>query len=507
LQILAGGLIGLILLWFSAVSVFGQDAEIRILHWNDFHGFAEPHTPLGGREPLGGVAYLASRARELRREKPALFLAAGDMIQGHPWANLSRGRIVGEWLNAMGVDAMVAGNHEFDFGQEELRRRIAEFRFPVLGANVEGMKELIPHRIFKTGGISAAVIGVVTQDTLFITHPRNVAGLRFSSPEAALARHLPELRKKAEVVVLLSHIGHAADLALAEKVAGIDLIVGGHSHTRIMKPVRAGNTWIVQAWEHGKALGVLDLVVRNGKVRDVSGRLERIRPVPGREDAQIQALVEKHRRAAEAVLLEVLGETRTDLDGENGRMRETNLGNWIADILRSAGNAEVAVMNGGGIRMSIKRGEIRMKDLYAALPFDNHLVVLSLTGRQIRKTLEHGLSGVEENKGRFPQISGMTLTYAPSAPRGKRLREVLVGGAPMEPHRKYTLATNDFLAAGGDGYRILAEAAREQGAAAEAGRVIGNKKAVLRDLAAGFIRKERIIAPGIEGRIAEVERK
>ncbi|RPJ36055.1 MAG: bifunctional metallophosphatase/5'-nucleotidase, partial [Deltaproteobacteria bacterium] len=317
------GILGtLFLFWISAAPGFGQPVHIRILHLNDFHGFAEAYKPFGSQEPLGGVAYLAARAMELRREKPTLLLAAGDMIQGNNWANLSQGESVVELMNTMNFDALAVGNHEFDFGQEVLKKRISDSRFPVLGANVEGLEGLKPYVIKELNGIKIAVIGLVTEETPVSTHPRNVSGLRFSPPSEVLAKQLPELRQKAKVIIVLSHIGHAADRSLAEKVKGIDVIVGGHSHTKVMKPARIGDTWIVQAWEHGKALGVMDLTLQDGKVVAAEGRLEEIKPIAGREDRAIQNLVEKYQKRVNAVLNAALGEAQIDLDGENVRRRE-----------------------------------------------------------------------------------------------------------------------------------------------------------------------------------------
>jgi 2',3'-cyclic-nucleotide 2'-phosphodiesterase (5'-nucleotidase family) len=322
------------------------------------------------------------------------------------------------------------------------------------------------------------------------------------------------LRQKAEVVIVLSHIGHAADRSLAEKVQGIDLIVGGHSHTKVSKPVRIGNTWIVQAWEHGKALGVIDLVWKDGKVIVGEGRLDEIRPVPGKEDPAIQALVGKYRLKVEAVLNAALGEAAIDLDGENVRLRETNLGNLIADIMRAASQADATIINGGGIRTSIKKGEIRVKDVYSVLPFDNYIVAVRLTGKQILGALDHGLSGIEEGEGRFPQVSGMTIGFSPSAPKGKRVKEVRIGGLPIDPGREYSVATNDFLAAGGDGYRAFGEAVKSSRDFEVVGGMMKGEKVVfsdsgrwLRDVVAEFIREKGKIAPGTEGRITEVEGK
>ena len=292
------------------------------------------------------------------------------------------------------------------------------------------------------------------------------------------------------------------------------MIVGGHSHTKVMKPARIGNTWIVQAWEHGKALGVMDLTLQDGKVVAAEGRLEEIKPIAGREDRAIQNLVEKYQKRVNAVLNAALGEAQIDLDGENVRRRETNLGNLIADIMRAASKADVTIINGGGLRTSIKKGEIRVKDVYSVLPFDNYIVAIKLTGKQIVEALEHGLSGIEEGEGRFPQISGMTLSYSFPGPEGKRVKEVHIAGIPINPNQEYSVATNDFLAAGGDGYKAFGEAVKSSRDFSVVGGMMKGEKVVfsdsgrwLRDVVVEHIRQKGEIAPKTEGRIAEVEQK
>lgn len=172
----------LFLFCLSLPFAYGEPVEIRILHVNDFHGFADPYKSFGSDEILGGIAYLSNRANRLRNEKPSLLLSAGDMIQGNNWANLSHGESVIELMNLMRFDAMVVGNHEFDFGQDVLKKRISEAKFPVLGANVEGLDVLKPYVIKELDGIRIAIIGVVTEDTYVSTHPKNVLGLKFALP-------------------------------------------------------------------------------------------------------------------------------------------------------------------------------------------------------------------------------------------------------------------------------------------------------------------------------------
>jgi 2',3'-cyclic-nucleotide 2'-phosphodiesterase (5'-nucleotidase family) len=501
----------LLLLLCSLSFASAEEREIRILYLNDFHGFAESYRPLASREMLGGIPYLAAKVSALRREKPSLLLSAGDMIQGNAWANLVQGESVIAVMNAMNFDAMVIGNHEFDFGQETLKKRISEAAFPVLGANVEGVELLKPYVIKEFNGIRIAIIGVTTEDTPVSTHPRNVYGLNFLPPADTVRNYLGELRDRADIVLVLSHIGYHSDRRLAEQVKGIDVIVGGHSHTRVDKPSVAGKTIIVQAWEHAKVLGVLDLTLDNGKIVKAEGRLEEIRPQTGEEESDVLAIVQTYRQKMDAVLSEPVGETGVDLDGEKVRKAETNLGDLITDIIRQASGAEVAIVNGGGIRTSIKKGEIRVRDVYSVLPFDNYIVAIKLSGREIKEALEHGVSATEGDEGRFPQVSGLAFTYSPTAPVGSRVKEVVISGRPLDPDKQYSVATNDFLAAGGDGYRAFGDALRASKDFEVIGGMMKGEKLFysdsgrwLRDVVIQYIREKKSIAPVTEERIREV---
>jgi len=500
-----------LLFLFSLPFAYGEQVQIRILHVNDFHGFAEPYQPLRSDERVGGIAYLAARANDLRKEKPSFLLSAGDMIQGNNWANLSQGESVIELMNGMEFDAMVLGNHEFDFGQDVLGKRILEAKFPVLGANVEGMRDLKPYVIKERKGVKVAIVGVVTEDVPISTHPKNVAGLKFISPIDTVEKYIPELKKNADLIIVLSHIGHPVDRILAERVKGIDVIVGGHSHTKVERPVKVGNTIIVQAWEHAKALGVLDLTIENGRVIGFEGHLEEIKPQIGGEDKAALAIVEKYKQKMDAVLNERVGETEVDLDGENVRKRETNLGDLIADIMRHVSGADVTIINGGGIRTSIKRGEIRVKDIYSVSPFDNYIVAIKLTGKQVREALEHGVSAVEDEEGRFPQVSGLSFKYSPSDQKGSRIKEVLIAGQPIVPDREYIVATNDFLAAGGDGYKAFGEAIKASRDFSIIGGMMKGEKVAysesgrwLRDVVVEYLKEMKKVAPRVEGRIIEI---
>jgi 5'-nucleotidase/UDP-sugar diphosphatase len=496
---------------FFITGTQAEPSSVRVLYMNDFHGFAEPYKPLGSDEALGGLAYLAADARRLREEMPSLFLAAGDMIQGSNWANLFKGTSVIEAMNKMGFDAMVVGNHEFDFGQKVLEKRVSEAEFPILGANVRGLDEVLkPYVIRQIDGAKVIIIGVVTDETPVTTDPRNVSGLTFDPPAETVEKYVRRLKGPEDIVVVLSHIGYANDRALAEKVKGIDVIVGGHSHTKLEKPSLVGDTIIVQAWEHAKALGVLDLTVEDGKVKSFEGHLDEIRPV-GSADGAVRAIVDKYEKKVDAVLDEKVGFSAAGLDGENVRYRETNFGDLVADIMRETAGSDAALINGGSIRASVQRGEIRTKDIYSALPFDNYIVAVKLTGRRIREALEHGVSAVEREEGRFPQVSGLAFAYSRSDPPDHRVKEIFIGGRPLDPDREYTVATNDFLAAGGDGYTAFGEAVKSSkdfsvtGGAMKGGKLVySDAGRWLRDIVIQYIKDRKRVAPKVDERIVEL---
>jgi 5'-nucleotidase / UDP-sugar diphosphatase len=206
-----------------------------------------------------------------------------------------------------------------------------------------------------------------------------------------------------------------------------------------------------------------------------------------------------------------IGEALTDLDGESVRRQETNLGDLIADIIKNVANADAAIIGGGSIRTSIKKGEIKIKHVYSVSPFDNYIVAVRLTGRQIREALEHGVSAIDEGGGRFPQVSGLSFTFSRSSPAGSRVKEVRINGQKIEPEKEYVVATDDFHAAGGDGFKVFGEAVKASKDYSDTGGGMKGEKLVysnsgkwVRDVIADYIKESRKIAPVVEGRIVEI---
>jgi 2',3'-cyclic-nucleotide 2'-phosphodiesterase (5'-nucleotidase family) len=499
-------------LLLCSTSVLAKDIEIRILYINDFHGFAQGYNLPGTNERRGNIACLAAVTETLRMEKPSLLIASGDMVQGDNWANFFQGKSVIDLMNQMRFDAMSVGNHEFDYGSEILKERIRQANFPVLGANVQGMETFLqPYVIREIEGVRIALIGIVTEDTPVTTNPKNVLGLTFASPTATLTALISKLRKEADLIVVLSHIGFNADRQLAAKVGDIDVMIGGHSHTRVDKPVLIGKTVIVQDYEHGKTLGVLDIAISEGKVVSTSGYLADIKPDSMPMDNVIAEKVALYQTRVDAVMQDTIGETRTDLDGVNVRKAETNLGNFIADVMKEAAGADGAIINGGTIRTSASKGILKVSNIYSIVPFDNYIVAIRLKGKQIRDTLEHGVSAIADDAGRFPQISGIRFTFQPSKKTGSRVGDIFIGNTPLDLEKEYAIATNDFLAAGGDGFSAFGEAVRSSRDYAIVGGAMKGEKLLysnagkwLRDVVIDRIRAAGVIAPTVEGRIREI---
>ena len=467
---------------------------LTILHLNDFHGALQPTRSGADRPEEGGAARLAALVTT-ERTPATLFLAAGDLMQGTNLSNLFAGRPVIEAFNLMGLDASAVGNHEFDNGQPALSERAAEARFPFLAANIAGGGSWQPAVIRKVGSLRVALFGLTTEETPVATHPRNVKGLVFNDAVATARRLVAELRPQADLIVALTHLGVEEDEKLAVAVPGIDVIVGGHTHTKVEQPELIGGTLVLQAYERGVFLGRLDLEVAEGKIMAHRYRLLPVTAAAG-EDPAVATLVAGYLQKLGDKMNEPVGTASADLDGGKDAMRtrETALGDLVADVMREAAGADVALINGGTIRAGIPAGPVTVGAIYNVLPFDNWLISFAITGKELRESLETGVSRVEVRDGGFPQVSGMSYTFDPQAPAGSRIISVSVGGAPLDETRRYVLATHDFLAAGGNGYTVFAGH----------DPVYNDSGRSLRVVLDEWWRRRGSVSYAVDGRIAEV---
>ncbi|WP_076850184.1 5'-nucleotidase C-terminal domain-containing protein [Rubeoparvulum massiliense] len=436
------------------------ETTITILHTNDVHA----RVGLGNDEI--GLSKVATLVKQYREENPNLLLLdAGDAIHGQTIATIERGESIVRFYNALGYDALTAGNHDFNYGYERLLELTKVANFPVLGANVEkdGKSLLTPYVIKELDGIKVAIFGLSTPETKTKTHPKNVEGVEFTDPVAKAEAMVKELEGKADVIIALVHLGadessEVTSKMVAEKVKGIDVIVDGHSHQELNENI--GDALLVQAGYYGNNLGVVTLTFQDKKLVNKVGKLiTKEETADVAVDPEVKALIEETQEAQKEITSKVVGKLDVHLEGtrELVRTSQTNLGTLITDAMLDLTGAEVAITNGGGIRASIEPGEITMGQVQTVLPFGNYIVSKKVKGADILAALEHGISDYPATKGAFPQVGGMKYTFDASKPAGSRIVEITVNGEPLDVNKEYLLATNDFMAYGGDGYTMLGD--------------------------------------------------
>ena len=436
---------------------------VDILTTNDFHGALVE----SGRNP--GAAKFAALLRSERAKNPygSVFVSAGDMFQGSPDSNLLYGKTVVEVLNALSMDAMTLGNHEFDWGLEKLAARVAESKFPYVSANVrekdgQGRLSFVkPFVILERMGVKIAVIGIVTPETAYTTGPKIVAPFEFRDPVVVVREIVPRAQEQgADIIVVLSHLAAEQDpvtgqvtgdaALLAETVSGIDAVVSGHSHKIVAGKVNG--VPVVQAYYNGRALGKISLVYSRREHKVLLSRVQSIEtPIKSvTADREVQAIVDRSQAEIVPVKNVALGRTVQDLSHD--RYELSVLGQWSSDALRQVTGADIAFQNGGGLRTSIPAGAITMGNLYEVMPFDNTLVTMDLTGEQVLQVLNHGING----KAGMVQFSGLQVNIDSSRPYGSQLVEVrLSDGKLLDPAGTYKIVTNDFMASGGDEFTVL----------------------------------------------------
>jgi 2',3'-cyclic-nucleotide 2'-phosphodiesterase (5'-nucleotidase family) len=473
--------------------------KVVILHTNDFHGAIEPETRNSGE--AGGLVNLVSLIDQFRAEDPerTLLLDAGDTFQGTYLSNSTQGEVVMAAMNIAGYDAWALGNHEFDWGQESLKARIDQASFPVLAANLQNADtgqmwgKVKPYTIVEAGRARIAVLGLTYPNTPGINKPQNVADLKFRGAAETVRQYLPEMEEQADLVIVLSHAGYDTDMDLARTVKGIDLIIGGHSHTYVERPRQVGDTLVAQAGAKGQVLGRLELTVHleTGKIVEVGNQraLQQVTGDVSPVNQEVKDLVNAAIAKARETMNQPIGETVKALEPQ--RVGEFALGNLVVDAMLAADvdgrPADIATHNNAGIRDGLPKGPVNYGQLYAVLPFDNQLMAMDLTGKQVLEILEHSVS----NQAGKLQVAGLAFRFDMSRRGGSRVLEVNVGGQPLDLERVYRMVTIDYLASGGDGYDTFA-----QGADPSYG---DNEVWVV----AEYIRAQSPIDPRVEGRIVE----
>ena len=437
-----------------------EPGRVTILHTNDLHAhfLPEPADWIEGHPAIGGMERLDAEMDAVRDARPSgsvLTLDAGDELTGTPLANLevdgARGGAMNRFFRLLDYDAWAIGNHEFDKGVEPLGAYVTQSPMETLSANVldeSGERPLFPSQqkshVFERSGVRIGVIGVTTDQLKGLMSPVEFAKLRLETVEDSVREQVAELRGEADIIVVLSHVGLEGDEALARYVKGIDVIVGGHSHTRMTTASHVGDTWIVQAGSYGRSLGVVDLVVEDGKVKDFHYDLRDLLPEtsPGPASKEVSTQVASYQAELETVFGQVVSEAPAALGRSYNH--ESALGRWITDALRSAGNTDVGLYNGGGLRADIEAGTVTRGDLFNCFPFENQVVVFDILGKDLQAIVLRNVIAESDEKRGFLPMSGVTWSWRVrnGAPE---LIDVRVGASPIDLDHTYTVATTTFI--------------------------------------------------------------
>ncbi|MEH6941688.1 bifunctional metallophosphatase/5'-nucleotidase [Bacillus sp. JJ722] len=495
--------------------------------------------------------------KEVRASKPnAVLVDAGDVFSGTLYFNEFKGLADIELMNLMKYDMMTFGNHEFDLGGEaEGNTSLANFvkaaKFPFVSANVDFSKDKVMNGLQtatiaqdpKDGHIYNAIIkevdgekvgffGLTTEETVDIASPGSA---EFNNYIKSAEQTVAALEKQGiDKIVAVSHIGYDDnaeydnDLLLAANVEGIDVIVGGHSHTKLSEPVVVNKdqngvakdpTVIVQAYQYSDFLGTIDVEFdENGVVVGQAGEL--IKLADKAEDKEAAEILKPYTQKVEdtknkptgATTEKALTNPRVSDDGNTEgisvRANETELGNLITDSMLASAqkmnpNTVIAVQNGGGIRAGIDAGPITLGDVLTVMPFGNTLATMNLTGAEILEALEHSVSQAPKESGGFLHVSGMKFTYDSSKAAGSRVVTAQVNEkgtfVNLDPAKTYVVATNAFTAKGGDGFDVFNKAY-------ESNRVTDYGQADWETFST-YLSQQDVVKPQIEGRIVDVAKK
>lgn len=417
-----------------------EGINLKFIHMNDYHGYVEELDKAEGQEQIiGGIARLAGKIKDLKTENPqgTITLDGGDVYDGGFYSKVTKGEIVSKPLAAMGFDASVIGNHDVTWGLDAYATIAKDMNTDILGAaNVTDLspagdlKFLKPYKIIEREGVKIGILGITTPMTSLSTPQKGI--IEIGDPRQATESFVKKLRdeEKVDMVVLLSHLGYSEDVKLAEKVKGIDLIVGAHSHTVMHDAEKVGDAIIVQAGGEGKYVGDLNLVFDPSSKKIVSYK-ENLIPITAdiKPDPAVTKIIAPYIEKYESVKNEVLGKTSENLELISNK--RTNLCNLFVDAQKK--DSDLAVTSSFSIRKGIEKGDVTTGKLFQMYPFDNELVQIKAKGATVLKFLEGGLRFVEGDKDNYALVSGLSYEFNPTLLEGNRITSVTFKGKKMTP--------------------------------------------------------------------------
>ncbi len=465
------------------------DYTLHVIHINDLHSRIEPINRFDSTcnaednaagECFGGIARVITKINELREElagENVIVLDAGDQYQGSLMYTTYKGDVEAEFAELIGFDAMAVGNHEFDDGDEGLRKLTDNVSFPIISGNIDVSSSNIlagqveNHVVLEIGGQKIGIVSALAVDTVETSSPSDA--VIFTDEAESLSADVATLEAEGvEKIIALTHVGVNRDKMIAENVAGLDAVVGGHSHTLFSNteegamayPTMVGDVPVVQAYAYSKYIGHLVLEFDDaGNVTSASGDTILLDASVAEDEAAV-ARVAELAGPIEEMKNRVVADAAEPIEGDRSvcRAMECPMGNLVADAMLDRvkdQGVQIAIQNGGGLRASIDAGEVTMGEVLTVLPFQNTLSTFEVTGEAIVAALENGVSQIEEGAGRFPQVAGMTFAVDAAAEPGSRISDVMVGGEPIDLAATYGVVSNNYVRNGGDGYAMFEGAA------------------------------------------------
>ena len=459
----------LLLLLLPSGSVASQD-RLVVLHLNDMHGQLLPRT--GSSDSVGGLAGVEQIVSAARAEVGAdhlLLLDAGDWFQGTPEGADDGGLNIIRSMELLGFDASTLGNHDFDHGIDNLLRLIRSTTIPILASNVTdsgGRLAAVVHEdlIIERGGFRVGLIGILTPDAPNIIAPAVGKQLTVAPLAPVVARARDRLRKAgAELIIVLSHSGVHLERALASEVSGIDLIVGGHSHTLVDPPWidPEHQTVVAQVGAKTRHVGRIEFT-RSDQGVVVNSSVVAVPAVKTSANPLLRDLISSVEKRVGKKMDRKVGESPEALRRSGHKQAgavSSPLGRWICDAMADATGVTASFHNHGGIRDNLPAGEILYRDLFQISPFGNRVTVVTLTGEQLKRVVRKSLS----SGGRGIDFHGVQVEVGSNAQGTVEVGQILLGGSPVSDQQQIRIATNDYLATGGDGWDLLAAAPHGDG--------------------------------------------
>jgi 5'-nucleotidase / UDP-sugar diphosphatase len=482
----------LTLLLVTAASA--ESVRVTFVLVNDIYLMGDQVMPDGRRR--GGFARLAAVVKAERAKARAsgghvILAHGGDTLSPSLMSSIDKGAHIIALTNMVQPDIFAPGNHEFDFGKSIFLQRMAEARFPLYAANLRGPDgALLPsfkdRAIVTLDGVRIGLTGATYDDSPRVSSPQD---LQFAPTVATIKEQAETLRREgADMVVAVVHADRRQDYDIMA-TRTVDLLLSGHNHDLFIN--YDGRTAVVESTYDALFVTAIDVTieVKVADGRRVTTWAPQFRVIDTAEvtpDPEVAAVVARYEQQANVEMDVPLGVTALALDSRTAtvRTREAAICNIVADAMRAAAQADVAVMNGGGIRggkLYPANASISRRDVLAELPFGNRVVTVEISGRALKAAIENGLSQLPNAAGRFPQVSGLVVEADLKRPPGSRITAIKVGNAPLDEERSYRVVTNDFLARGGDGYTMFADAA-PAGADSDAPPVAGEVIAYIKSI-------------------------